>query len=147
LKLLSKKLGEIGPFWVIAWEQDCFALECIRIVFQVGVYLFFDVVILCVELVILGFFCVSKVLIGPWSPPPSLAFSSQVYAWGTTLDISRGHIGNVQGLSLTLGDCLNQCLRGLPDISQSLPSGLLSKVRYRHQQLLEVNLKPRTLQS
>ena len=61
LKVLGKELSEIAPFRVITRQQDCLAPKDIGVVFDIGVYFFLNVCVLCVELVVLRIPCYSQI--------------------------------------------------------------------------------------
>lgn len=68
LEVLCKVLGEVAPFGVITGEEDGLAAKDIGVVFEVGGDLFFDVVVLGVELVVFGFFGFGKVAVWHGNP-------------------------------------------------------------------------------
>ena len=56
LEILCKIFGEVAPLRVIAWEQNSFTPKGVNVKIQVSGYFLFYSVVLCIELVILGFF-------------------------------------------------------------------------------------------
>ena len=50
-KILREKAGKVAPFRVMARQQNCFIPECIRVVFQIGIYFPLNIFVLCIEFV------------------------------------------------------------------------------------------------